>query len=151
MTAPRRGALCLSLPDSEPEPEIGPVVQGMMMLCDAAQAVGGKLYILGGAWSQLQRPPGISAANITVVVKLSVPWDLANHRMSLRLRLLTEDGDPVEGDQEPNIVWTKLEPKSVSACSLNSSSRRLCSARMTGSDVRFGAWLRRSPAHVVLD
>lgn len=67
-----------------------------MMLCDAAQSVGGKLYILGGGWSAVQRPAGVTGLNVTVVVKLSVPWDLANHRMNMRLRLLTEDGDPVD-------------------------------------------------------
>jgi hypothetical protein len=67
----------------------------MMMLCDAAQSVGGKLYILGGAWSQLRRPPGVRELGVTVAVKLSVPWDLANHRMDMNVRLLTDQGELV--------------------------------------------------------
>jgi hypothetical protein len=72
-----------------------------MLLCDAAQSVGGKLFILGGGWNVIQRPPGTTGLAVTVAMKLTVPWDLANHRMAMRLRLLTEDGDPFTLEQGP--------------------------------------------------
>lgn len=67
-----------------------------MMLCDFAQSINGKLYIIGGAWNQVQRPPGVRAFAVHVAVKLSIPWDLANHRMNMALRMLTDESDPVD-------------------------------------------------------
>src|SRR5262245_58310091 len=64
-----------------------------MLLCDAAQAVGGKLYILGGGWSMLTRMHPV--ARMALAVKLDVPWSRANERLHLAASLLTEDGDPV--------------------------------------------------------
>jgi len=80
-----------------------------MMLADSAQAVGGKLYILGGGWSQTGPMPSPSA----VAMKFDVPWDQANHRFRVLLELLTADGDPVmipgpEGEQ-PLRVEGQLE------------------------------------------
>ena len=65
-----------------------------MMLCDAAESIGGKLYILGGGWSQILRP-GVPT-NMSLAVKLGVPWHAANRRIELRAELLSEDGEPVE-------------------------------------------------------
>jgi hypothetical protein len=66
-------------------------VKVTMMLADAAQAVGNKLYILGGGWS-------ITAAGIPSAVALyfQVPWDLTSQRHDFRLELLTSDGEPFE-------------------------------------------------------
>lgn len=62
-----------------------------MMLADAAQAVGGKLYILGAGWSVAgPHPPSFAIA-----VKFEVPWDESNVRHPWRLSLLDEDGRPV--------------------------------------------------------
>jgi hypothetical protein len=62
-----------------------------LMLADSAQAVGGKLYILGGGWSIT------NATNITmsIAIKIEVPWDQTNVSHKLKLVLLTEDGQPV--------------------------------------------------------
>jgi hypothetical protein len=62
-----------------------------MMLCDSAQAVNGKLYILGGGWNVIGPEP--SPTGIAVLIR--VPWDEANRRHRLRLDLVTEDGQPV--------------------------------------------------------
>lgn len=62
-----------------------------MMLADSAQAVAGKLYILGGGWSVM----GPAATPFAIVLKIEVPWDQANRRHKWHLRLLTEDGKPV--------------------------------------------------------
>ena len=70
-----------------------------MMLADAAQAVGGKLYILGGGWSVT--PPGIPSA---IALYLQVPWDQANQRHKLRLELLDIDGNPVLNEQGAGIA-----------------------------------------------
>lgn len=69
-----------------------------MMLADAAQQVGGKLYILGGGWSQT--PPGHPSA---VALYFQVPWDQSDDEHKFKLELLTSDGDAVL-DQEGNPI-----------------------------------------------
>lgn len=83
-------------------PEIESSERGMqvtMLLADAAQAVGGKLYILGGGWSITGPMPMPSA----VALYFRVPWDTANDEHRFRLELLDSDGTPVP-DPEGNPV-----------------------------------------------
>jgi hypothetical protein len=61
-----------------------------VLLCDHAQEVGGKLYILGGGWSIYHGSP----VTMALAVKVSVPWDAANIPHELLAQLLTEDGMP---------------------------------------------------------
>jgi hypothetical protein len=62
-----------------------------MMLADAAQAVAGKLYVLGGGWSIIGPDP----TPMAIALKIDVPWDEANRRHTLRLVLVDDDGQPV--------------------------------------------------------
>lgn len=62
-----------------------------MLLADAAEAVNGKLYILGGGWSITGPEPMPSA----LALKIDVPWTEANRRHSLVLSLRNADGLPV--------------------------------------------------------
>jgi hypothetical protein len=62
-----------------------------MMLADSAQAVGGKLYILGGGWSLTGPVPCPSA----IAVLVSVPWNETNRKHRLKMDLLDEDYRPV--------------------------------------------------------
>ena len=62
-----------------------------MLLADAAQAVNGKLYILGGGWSVA----GPGPVTMAIAFKIDVPWDQSNRRHTLRLALYNEDGQPV--------------------------------------------------------
>lgn len=62
-----------------------------MLLADAVQAVGGKLYILGGGWSIIGSPP----TPIAIAIKVEVPWEEANRVHMLQLSLLDEDERPV--------------------------------------------------------
>lgn len=64
------------------------------MLCDAAQAVGGKFYILGGGWSVILRPG--APTPVTLAVKLAVPWDQSNRPLKVRAVLLDADGGEVD-------------------------------------------------------
>lgn len=81
-----------------------------MLLADSAQAIGGKLYILGGGWSITGPDPTPSA----LALKIEVPWDQANQRHRFVLELLTGDGQPVlvtaaDGAQTPIQVSGELE------------------------------------------
>lgn len=62
-----------------------------MLLCDSAQAVNGKLYVLGGGWTLTGPDPTPSA----LAILIDVPWDEANKEHRLKLALVTEDGRPV--------------------------------------------------------
>ncbi len=63
-----------------------------ILLADAAQAVNGKLYVLGGGWSLTGPDPSAMA----LAVKIEVPWDRANLKHRWLLELLDGDGAPVE-------------------------------------------------------
>jgi len=77
-----------------------------MMLADAAQQVGGKLYVLGGGWSTTGSP----TAPMAVAIKIEVPWDRTNVGHEWRLALVDEDGRPVQtSDDRPVEVTGQLE------------------------------------------
>jgi hypothetical protein len=66
-------------------------VKVTILLADAAQAVNGKLYILGGGWSITGPEP----TSMAIAIQIEVPWTDSNQRHTLRLALLNEDGRPV--------------------------------------------------------
>jgi len=70
-----------------------------MLLCDAAEEVGGKLYILGGGWSFLHRPE--VPTSMALAIKIAVPWHETNEPHTIRAHLLTDDGEPVHVEGEP--------------------------------------------------
>jgi hypothetical protein len=75
------------------------------LLADAAQAVGGKLYILGGGWSMTGPDPIPSA----IALKIEVPWTEANRRHDLLLALLDADGQPVRIGDSPVEIRGQVE------------------------------------------
>lgn len=70
-----------------------------VLICDSAQAVGGKLYILGAGWSRVfvVQPPLVMALAIVV----AIPWTRANEPMELRIRLLDDAGQRVTLPEQP--------------------------------------------------
>ena len=66
-------------------------MRATMLLADHAVVADGKLFISGGGWSVTGPAPTPSA----IAIKLDVPWDRANQRLRLRLRLIGQDGEPV--------------------------------------------------------
>ena len=66
-------------------------MRATLLLADHAVVADGKLYINGGGWSVTGPTPTPSA----IAVKLDVPWDRANQKLQLRLRLIGQDGEPV--------------------------------------------------------
>ena len=75
-----------------------------LLLCDYAQEVGGKLYILGGGWSIYRGAP----VTMGLAVKIAVPWDAANIPHDFSARLVTEDGgDPVLPQAEGGAAPTR--------------------------------------------
>ncbi len=74
--------------------------------CDSAQEIGGKLYILGGGWSVLQTP---GQALMAIAIRLVVGWNEANQELRFELRLMTQDGEPVDAGQGPVVVNGTVE------------------------------------------
>lgn len=65
-----------------------------MILADGAQAVGGKLFMLGGGWTHMFVPqfPGRPPAPFAVAVGITVPYHFTNRRFSFALELTDSDG-----------------------------------------------------------
>ena len=63
-----------------------------MLLCDAAESVGGKLFILGAGWSQT---PAHDPTNMALAVKLSIASDRPNRPVDVRAFLVDETGGVV--------------------------------------------------------
>lgn len=83
-------------------------ITGTLLLCDGAQAVGGKLYIMGGGWSIVHRLEGMPPPHMALAIRLEIPWSRANQRMELLIKLLNDGGEPVE-DPEGNPVQIQGE------------------------------------------
>lgn len=81
----------------------------MLMLADHAVVAEGKLYIAGGGWSVRAPHPTASA----IAVKLDVPWNMTNEKITFQLALVHEDGQPVTQtglpDGEPIVAQGELE------------------------------------------
>lgn len=66
-------------------------MRATLLLADSAQAVNGKLYILGGGWSVCGPDP----TPMAIAIKIEVPWDRSNVKHPILLELLDADGQPV--------------------------------------------------------
>ena len=66
-----------------------------LILADSAQAVGGKLYMLGGGWSQYRARAFPFRLVIGIALGLSVPWDETNQKRSIELSIVDEDGQVI--------------------------------------------------------
>ena len=58
-----------------------------VLLADFAEAVNGKLYIMGGGWSLTGPAPMPSA----IAGKIEVPWNETNRKHNLKVELVDED------------------------------------------------------------
>ena len=61
-----------------------------MLLADSAQAVGNKLYILGGGWNV-----HAIGAPTAIALIIHVPWSESNKRHAVVLELIDSDGNPI--------------------------------------------------------
>jgi hypothetical protein len=84
-------------------------IEATMLLCDAAQSVAGKLYVLGGGWSQIGPPVAGAGFNMALAIKLNIPWDRANEQFHMRAALVTDDGQAVELGAGPVAADGQLE------------------------------------------
>jgi Family of unknown function (DUF6941) len=78
-----------------------------LLLCDFAEAVNGKLYVMGGGWNVLFAPGQPVTMSVAAVV--AVAWDQTNRKHELALALLNEDGGSVEMEEETIEVTGEFE------------------------------------------
>jgi hypothetical protein len=83
-------------------------VEANVLLCDFAEEVGGKLYIMGGGWSRLTKAR--QSATMCLAVKLSIPWEEVEAVEKIEAYLVTSAGEPVEMQNEPVRVSGELRP-----------------------------------------
>jgi len=67
-----------------------------LILADAAQVVGNKLFLIGGGWDKLhindfprQHPMGIALA-------IKVPWNETNEQHGFEIEIVSEDGTTIQ-------------------------------------------------------
>jgi hypothetical protein len=68
-----------------------------LILADRAEAIGGKLYMLGGAWNRIAVPelPGHPAEPFYIAAGISVPYSLTNRKFVFGFELVTSDGQAI--------------------------------------------------------
>lgn len=76
-----------------------------MVLCDFAEAVNGKLYIMGAGWEQLRANAPVPVA---VALIVTVPWDQTNAQHELIMELADEDGHRVTLGSPPQEVVQRV-------------------------------------------
>jgi hypothetical protein len=84
-------------------------IRATILLCDSAQAVDGKLYILGGGWNTIGPDPAPTA----LAMYVEIPWDMTNVKHPWRIELLDADDQPVlvptPAGEQPLVLEGELE------------------------------------------
>ncbi len=77
-----------------------------VILCDWAEAINGKLYIMGGGWSRM-----ITAVpfNLGIAIIIKIPWNETNKKHDLEFTVLDGDGKTVfiQGPTGPTPIQVK--------------------------------------------
>jgi hypothetical protein len=80
-----------------------------LILADSAQVADGKLFVLGGGWAMI-----VPGGPFAVCGIIDIPWHQATDWHTLRLELVTGDGEPLlvaqDGDTEPKPLVVELPP-----------------------------------------
>jgi hypothetical protein len=79
-------------------------MDAIMLLCDAAEAVGGKLYVMGGGWTHSSAAGQPTTMALAILV--GVEWDETNQTHHIEAKLLTEDGVQVSAVQGQPVAST---------------------------------------------
>lgn len=76
-----------------------------MLLCDAAQVAGGKLFVLGGGLASIGPKP----QPLAIALQITVPWDRANVAHQWQIELIDEDGQAVVVKDKPVVMRGRFE------------------------------------------
>ena len=65
-----------------------------LILADAAQVTGNKLYLLGGGWDRLTQSGAFPfKKQAGLALSIEVPWNQTNEQHSFEIQMATEDGE----------------------------------------------------------
>ncbi|HEX5368227.1 MAG TPA: hypothetical protein VFY10_02310 [Dehalococcoidia bacterium] len=65
-----------------------------LILADAAQVNGGKLYLMGGGWDQLNVSSAFPVQQrMGLAASFMVPWNETNQKRNVELSMVTDDGE----------------------------------------------------------
>ena len=109
-----------------------------LFLADGAEAVGGKLYVLGGGWDGIMIPnlPAHSIKPFALAIGIKIPYSHTNRKFALTIELIDADGTQI-GD----VLRVELEsgrPPGMTQGSSQSTPRRVrvLAAAGCGRDTR---------------
>jgi hypothetical protein len=63
-----------------------------LILAESAEAIHGKLYLMGGAWETIHIARFDVPVTLTIAVSVQVPWNATNRQYALGVSVLTADG-----------------------------------------------------------
>ena len=66
-----------------------------LILADAAEATGGKLYLIGGGWDQLTVQKFPFQQSMAIAVSFRVPWNQTNEKHSFEIEVANADGGSI--------------------------------------------------------
>ena len=68
-----------------------------MILADAAQVVGGKLYLMGGGWDRITvNSPFPVQQRLAIAVSVKVPWNETNQKHTFEVEIISENRETEE-------------------------------------------------------
>ena len=73
------------------------------LLADRAEAINGKLYIMGGAWDRITVVDFSQPVSISLALGIRIPWNATNQERALSLHLEHEDGTRIAPSIQANI------------------------------------------------
>lgn len=73
-----------------------------LLLADAAEALNGKLYLMGGGWDTISVTNFELPITISLACGVQVPWIETDDEHTLTIRLQDADGQPVAPDLNAN-------------------------------------------------
>jgi uncharacterized protein DUF6941 len=68
-----------------------------IILADRAEAIKGKLYMMGGVWDQIGVVDFSKPVAFSIALGILIPWNATNIDHTLRVHLLDEDGTQLFG------------------------------------------------------
>lgn len=80
----------MPIPDLSPKPEID-----FAFLADRAEAIGNRLYCMGGCWDRLIVPPHPHPQPLALAISVLVPWSMANTEIPVKIRLEKQSGEMI--------------------------------------------------------
>ena len=75
-----------------------------LLLADRAEAINGKLYMMGGAWERVGVVDFAQPLSISVALGILVPWSATNQNHALTLEIRDADGQPIPFKVEATFV-----------------------------------------------